>query len=103
MVYYLGYDVEFNSKNPDISAFAKKGENSIGIIDRFDKEGSRIDMMLFNKSMYDEFKQKMNDKERYAQQSANKFVAMGDSVESHVVIEFGGQKNDGYLISVFTN
>lgn len=102
MVYFLGYNVDFNSKKNDISAFTKKGDNAVGVIDRFDKEGSRIDMMLFDKGMYDEFLKKMSDAERYEKQTDNQFIALGDSTESNVVIEFGGLKNDGYLLSVFT-
>mgnify|MGYP007069845330 CR=1 FL=1 len=102
MVYYLGHDVNFNSKKADVSAFTKKSDNAVGVVDRFDKGGSKIDIIMFSKNMYDDFLLKMSDTERYVKQTDNTFLALGDSLETNVVLEFDGKKNDGYLLSIYS-
>ena len=101
VVYYLGHNVNFNSKKNDVSAFTKKGNDAVGVIDRFDDQDSRIDMLIFDKKLYDDFKLKGDDAERYEKMEDGNLLSVADSTAvKDVEVLFKGASNGGYLISV---
>ena len=101
VVYYLGYNIDFNSSKTDLSAFTKKGDDSVGVIDRFDDKGSRIDILVYDKSLYDDFLLKSKDQVRYEMIDENTYLSK-DSLGRDVSILFGGGTSGGYHISIET-
>ena len=101
VVYYLGYHVDFNSSKTDMSAFSKQEDDGVGVIDRFDDKGSRIDILVFDKKLYDDFLQKSKDQVRYTKVDDSTYVSK-DSVGPDVNICFAGAAYGGYQISIQT-
>lgn len=99
LVYYLGHNVDFKAGKDDLSAFTKKAEDGVGVIDRFDDKDSRIDILIFNKSLYEDFVQKGQDQVRYTKVDDTTFVSR-DSVGRDVEVCFAGAQNGGYVIRV---
>ncbi len=101
VVYYLGYHVDFNASKTDMSAFTKKEDDGVGVIDRFDDKGSRIDILVYDKKLYDDFVQKSKDQVRYTKLDDSTYVSK-DSVGHDVNICFTGAAHGGYQISILT-
>lgn len=102
VVYYLGYNVDFNSSKSDLTAFTKKGDDGVGVIDRFDDKGSRIDILVYDKALYDDFVLKSKDPVRYEMLDENNYLSK-DSLGRDVSICFSGEANGGYSFSIQTN
>ena len=102
MIYFLGYNVNFNSSRHDVSAFTKQSDDAVGVIDRFDDEGSRIDILIYNKELYEDFVKKSKDTVRYKELGDNRFLSKGDSLGTPVTVCFEGANNGGYLISILS-
>ena len=102
MVYFLGHNVTFDSSRHDVSAFSKKADDAVGVIDRFDDEGSRLDILIYNKELYDDFVKKSKDTVRYKELGDNRFLSRGDSIDTPVTVSFEGENNGGYLISILS-
>jgi len=102
VVYYLGYNVDFNSSKSDLTAFTKKGDDGVGVIDRFDDKGSRIDILVYDKALYDDFLLKNKDQVRYEMVDENNYLSK-DSLGRDVSICFAGETNGGYSFSIQTN
>ncbi len=102
VVYYLGYNVDFNSQKTDLTAFSKKEDDGVGVIDRFDDKGSRIDILVYDKKLYDDFLQKSKDQVRYEMIDENTYLSK-DSVGRDVSISFAGESHGGYQFSIQTN
>lgn len=101
LIYYLGYHVDFNSSKADMSAFSKQEDDGVGVIDRFDDKGSRIDILVYDKKLYDDFVQKSKDQVRYTKVDDSTYVSK-DSVGRDVNICFAGAAHGGYQISILT-
>jgi hypothetical protein len=101
LIYYLGYHVDFNSSKTDMSAFSKQEDDGVGVIDRFDDKGSRIDILVYDKKLYDDFVQKSKDQVRYTKVDDSTYVSK-DSVGRDVNICFAGAAHGGYQISILT-
>lgn len=99
VVYYLGYHVDFNAAKADITAFTKSEDDGVGVIDRFDDNGSRIDIIVFDKKIYDDFVQKSKDPVRYQPLDDNTYLSK-DSLGRDVSVSFAGPSNGGYLFSI---
>ena len=102
VIYYLGYNVDFNSQKTDLTAFTKKGDDGVAVIDRFDDKGSRIDILVYDKKLYDDFLQKSKDQVRYEMVDDNTYLSK-DSLGRDVSICFSGEANGGYQFSIQTN
>ena len=102
MTYFLGHNVKFDSSRHDVTAFSKQADDAVGVIDRFDDEGSQIDILIYNKELYDDFMKKSKDTVRYQDLGGNRFLSKGDSLASPVTVCFEGSANGGYLISILS-
>ena len=84
-----------------MSAFSKQEDDGVGVIDRFDDKGSRIDILVYDKKLYDDFVQKSKDQVRYTKVDDSTYVSK-DSVVRDVNICFAGAAHGGYQISILT-
>ena len=101
VVYYLGYNVNFKLKNNDISDFSKKADDAVAVIDRLDNNAKQIDILFFDKKLYDDFKKQGDKLERLDKISDNMLVSKGDSTDVDVAVNFAGPANGGYLLSIY--
>ncbi len=111
VVYYLGHNVEFKLAKKDLSDFKKKGDDAVAVIDRMDNNAKQIDILIFNKTTYDDFLKKSDDLVKqnndgehpsgYEKQGNNVYISKGDSTASDVAIMFAGPANGGYLLSIY--
>lgn len=102
VVYFLGHNVDFKMKNNDISDFKKKSDDAVAVVDRFDNKASQIDILIFDKKLYDEFVKKGNDQVRYKKQGENVVISKGDSIATDVAVLFAGKTDGGYLVSIYS-
>jgi hypothetical protein len=100
VTYYLGHNVEFKLKNNDLSDFKKKADDAVAVIDRFDDNAKQMDILIYDKKLYDEFRKESNE-QKYSQQGENLFIAKADSIGVDVAVNFVGPCNGGYLISIY--
>ena len=100
LAYYLGYHVDFNPSKTDLTGFKKTEDDGVGVIDRLDDKGSRIDILIYDKKLYDDFVLKCTDQVMYEKVNDSTFLSK-DSLSKGVNVYFGGSFNGGYQISLF--
>ncbi len=101
VVYYLGHNVDFKLNKNDISDFKKKGDDAVAVIDRLDNNAKQIDILVYDKALYDDFVKKSKDQVRFEKIGDNLYVSKGDSSQVDVALNFVGPSNGGYLLNIY--